>query len=128
MARAASALSPTVRTTNPQRVRCKTKSTAPLMAMPRTNSTFTCSAERTADDELHQPSGIDGRCGAVGPISGLPKKNASPTPKSIKAIPTATSLTRGRLHSQACSAPSITPTAPAASTPSHGDPVRYETP
>ena len=93
-----------------------------------TNSALICSADCTCADELHQPADTAGRCGAVGPINGLPRKNASPTPNSISAMPTATSLTRGREHSHACSAPSATPATPAVSTPSHGEPVRYETP
>ena len=49
---------------------------------------------------LHQPSANAGRCGACGWISGLPRKNASPMPNSISAMPTATSLTRGRRTDQ----------------------------
>ena len=38
----------------------------------------------------------------------------------------AMSFTRGRLQSQAWSAPSAAPTIPATTTPSHADPVQYE--
>ena len=40
------------------------------------------------------------------------------------AMPTAMSLTRGKPQITACSAPSSAPATPAASTPSHGEPVR----
>ena len=73
---------------------------------------------------LHHPKSIAGSRGAVGSISGLPRKNASPVPNSISAMPTAMSLTRGSEQMPACSAPSSAPVIPAASTPSHGEPVR----
>ena len=82
------------------------------------------SAARTCGMSLHQPKSIDGRCGAVGSISGLPRKNASPVPSNMSAMPTAMSLTRGSPQIAACSAPSAAPQSPAATTPSHGDPVR----
>src|SRR5436190_2571232 len=46
----------------------------------------------------------------------------------MSAMPTAMSLTRGREHTEACRAPRIMPAIPATRTPSHGHPVRYETP
>src|SRR5262245_38738597 len=49
-------------------------------------------------------------------------------PNNIIAMPTATSFTRGRLHNTACTAPRNTPQPPAASTPSQGLPLRYDTP
>ena len=44
-------------------------------------------------------------------------------PNSIMAMPTATSLTRGRPQIDPCIAPRNEPATPAASTPTHGDPV-----
>src|SRR5262245_61044528 len=49
-------------------------------------------------------------------------------PNNIIAMPTATSLTRGRLHNTACTAPRNTPQPPAASTPNQGLPLKYDTP
>ncbi len=40
-------------------------------------------------------------------------------------MPTAMSFTLGRLQTTACSSPNPAPIAPATSTPSHGEPVRY---
>ena len=54
---------------------------------------------------------------------GFPRKNASPVPNNIIAIPTAISLTRWKLQSQLCKAPSTAPANPAHKTPSHGDPA-----
>ncbi len=44
-------------------------------------------------------------------------------PKSIIAMPTATSLTFGRPQIEPCIAPSAEPATPAAITPSQGEPV-----
>ncbi len=73
---------------------------------PIRNSTLMRSAARTCGMSLHQPKSIAGSRGAVGSISGLPRKNASPVPNSISAMPTAMSLTRGSEQMPACSAPS----------------------
>jgi hypothetical protein len=81
------------------------------------------SACSTAGIELHAPSSMDFRSGALGWISGLPSQKARPEPASISAMPMAVSLTRARLHSAPCSSPKTMPTAAAASTPSHGLPV-----
>ncbi len=124
MARAASALSPAMRRIRPQRV-CVSAQTSERR-------------ERDADEEQHvdlqrgahlrdvaPPAELDrGRIGACGWISGLPRKNARPVPNSISAMPTAMSLTRGKLQIAACSTPSSAPDTPAASTPSQGEPVR----
>src|SRR5260221_14699853 len=42
-------------------------------------------------------------------------------------MPTAISLTRGRLQTRPCSVPSSIPPHPPASTPSHGLPLKYDT-
>ena len=87
-------------------------------------------AQRGLDraDVAPVPSSMSGNCGAMGATKRLPKKKASPLPKMIIAMPAATSFTAGCCVSHACSAPSRRPTAAAASTPSHGEPVRSETP
>ena len=128
MARAASALSPAVRRISPQRVVVSAQTRSGASATPIRNSTLIFSAARTCGTSLHQPKSIAGRIGALGSISGLPRKKASPVPNSISAMPTAMSLTRGRPQIAACTSPSSAPDMPAASTPSHGDPVRYEVP
>src|SRR6185312_3769593 len=96
MARAVSALSPTVRRMRPQRVRRSRNRTATVVTRPSTNSAFTRRAERTGAEPDHHPSDTAGKCGAVGPTSGLPRKKARPTPNSISAIPTAMSFTGGQ--------------------------------
>src|ERR1700730_5250606 len=58
-------------------------------------------------------------------MKGLPRNMARPVPKRKRAIPTAMSLTRGRLHTAACRSPSPLPAMPAATTPSHGDAGPY---
>ena len=77
-----------------------------------------------AGESLQPPRAIVGSLGACGCTKGLPRKNARPEPKMKSAMPTAMSLTRGRLHTAACSRPSRAPAAAAASTPSQGEPVR----
>ena len=69
------------------------------------------------------PSEIAGRSGATGWMYGLPKKKARPMPKSISAMPTAMSLTRGNLQIQPWKAPNAAPAIPAASTPAQADEV-----
>src|ERR1700738_4767569 len=128
MARVASALSPAVRINRPQRVARNAQNRIGARTRPSRNSTLTRSAERTCGTSLHQPKSIAGNRGAVGSISGLPRKNARPVPNNISAMPTATSFTRGSEQMPACSAPSRAPVTPAARTPSQGEPLRYEIP
>jgi hypothetical protein len=75
----------------------------------------------------HQPKGMDGRLGATGWMKGLPKKNASPIPKSMSAMPMAMSLTRGIEQITPCRMPNIAPASAAAPTPAQADPVRKAT-
>ena len=124
IARAASALSPAVRMRRPQRVVLNAQNRIGASTTPNKNSTLMRSAARTCGTSLHQPKSIAGSRAAVGSISGLPRKNASPVPNSISEMPTATSLTRGSEQMPACSAPNSAPVRPAASTPNHGEPVR----
>ena len=91
--------------------------------MPMKNSGLTWSALLRLALSLQNPSGIEPSLGASGWMYGLPKKNATPTPNSIMAIPTATSLTRGRPQIEPCIAPSTEPASPAAKTPIHGLPL-----
>src|SRR5215831_2965453 len=127
MARAASALSPTMRTTRPARVLANAHHSAAAQATPTKNSALTSSAARSWGDDDQKPSEIDGSIGALGWMYGLPKKNARPMPSNIMAMPSATSLTRGSLQSQPCRAPNSDPTSPAASTPIHGEPECSDT-
>jgi hypothetical protein len=73
MARAASALSPTTRKTMPGRVLTSAQRKAGPSTKPNKNSTLTSSAERTCELVLKKPSEIEGRRGALGWISGLPR-------------------------------------------------------
>ncbi len=57
-------------------------------------------------------------------MNGLPKKKASPVPNSIRAMPMATSLTRGNLQRNPCSKPNSPPASPATATPAQGEFVR----
>ena len=105
MARAASALSPAMRTIRPQRV---------LREAP----THSATRERDADEEQRvdlqrrahlrdvAPAAERDRRRAAAPAagcSGLPRKNARPVPNSISAMPMAMSLTRGSVQMQPCS-------------------------
>src|SRR5258708_10020546 len=80
MARAASELSPTMRTTRPQRVLRKAQARKKASAMPMRNSGFTCSADCSCGSELQSPKEIEGRLGAFGWMNGLPRKKARPVP------------------------------------------------
>ena len=93
-------------------------------AAPARNSTLTRSAACTCGRSDHQPRLIAGRSGATGWMKGLPKKNASPVPSSISAMPMAMSLTRGSEQSNPWTSPKIAPASAAASTPIQADPVR----
>ena len=73
------------------------------------NSTLTCSADWTCGELAQSPRWIAGNVGALGCTNGLPRKNARPVPNSIRPMPTAMSLTRGRLQIEPCSSPSATP-------------------
>mgnify|MGYP003694492193 CR=1 FL=1 len=92
-------------------------------AMPTKNIGLISKAERIAGLSLQLPSGSPGSIAARGSMNGLPRKNARPMPKMNSAMPTAMSLTRGRLQMAACSNPSALPATPAASMPSQGEPV-----
>ncbi len=95
MARAASALSPAVRSTRPQRVLRSAHTRNGANATPIRNRTLIFSASCNWGMAVHQPKSIAGRMLALGAISGLPRKKASPMPNSISAMPTAMSLTLG---------------------------------
>ena len=75
---------------------------------------------------LQSASDTDGRCGAVGPISGLPRKNARPDAEQHQR-----DADRDVVDARAGAQPGVqraraaTPPRPRASTPSHGEPVRY---
>ena len=66
MARAAAALSPTVRTTRPQRVLRNAHAIASASAMPMKNSGLTWSALFRLGLPLQNPSGIEASLGASG--------------------------------------------------------------
>ncbi len=90
-----------MRRIRPQRVLAKAQAMIGASTIPTRNSAFTLSAACTCALSLHQPRPIDGKLGAAGWMNGLPRKNARPTPNNIKAMPTAMSLTRGRLQMSA---------------------------
>ena len=123
MARAASALSPTMRTTRPILVLRNAHHRNRLSAAPTRNRTLTRNAAWTCGRSDQNPNGIAGRGGAEGWMKALPKKKASPDPSSIRLIPTATSLTRGKRQIQPCSKPNPAPHRPATATPAQGEPV-----
>jgi hypothetical protein len=127
MARAASELSPTTRTTRPARVLRKAHHKNNASSAPMMKSTLTLSAARTCGKSDQKPSGIAGRSGAEGWMKDFPKKKASPEPNSISAMPIAMSLTRGKEQIQPWNSPKQTPEAAAASTPSQGEPVSTAT-
>ena len=129
MARAASALSPTMRTIRPQRV---------LVERPAQSE-----RQRDADQEqrVDLQRGADlrrcrsssraestGSIGACGWMNGLPRKNAKPGAEQHQRDADRDVVdARQTCRSQPCSAPNRAPATPAASTPSQGEPVRYET-
>ncbi len=123
---AASALSPTMRSRSPSRVARNIQAMAKATATPTRNSGLMVNALRTCGTADQPPNGMPGRPGALGCTNGLPKKNAIPLPASRMAMPIATSFTRVSAHSSPCRPPSAAPATAAASTPSHGLPVRYD--
>src|ERR1700722_11954429 len=124
MARAASELSPTVRSTSPQRVRSSMKPMAGARSNPTTKSALICSAERTSGELDQKPRSMAGSFGALGWMNGLPRKKARPVPNEMSAMPIATSLTRGRLHRQPCRPPGAAADAPHDPPHDHAEPRR----
>ena len=70
---AASAESPTMRSTRPKRVFLKPQASSTASATPMGNSALMASALCTEGELLQAPSAMDGICGACGWISGLPR-------------------------------------------------------
>ena len=66
--------------------------------MPTISSELICSAVAICWLPVQAPSENEPSRGADGWMYGLPKKNATPVPNSIIAMPTAMSFTRGSLQ------------------------------
>ena len=127
MARAASELSPTTRTTRPTRVLRNIQAIAIASAAPIRNRALTLSAACTCGRSDHQPRPMAGRSGATGWMYGLPKKKARPMPSSISAMPMAMSFTRGNEQRKPWTRPNTAPAIDAAPTPAQAEPVSKAT-
>ena len=84
------------------------------------NNTLILSAAWICGASDQPPNARAGSIGACGWMRGLPNRNASPVPSMIRAMPTATSLTRRSWHAKAWQRPSSAPAAPASATPAQG--------
>src|SRR5258708_38677454 len=120
IARAAAALSPTVRTTSPQRVLRSAQPIRIAIRIPTKNSGLTSSALLRLGLSVQPPSGKEGKRGGVGWVYGLPEKKATPRPNSVMGVPREKSVPFGGLQYGPCRDPRGAPAPARAGTPYRG--------